>query len=72
MQILLHAEELVAQNERDRATMDCIWIAFYFLLRPGKYASKLAFYQHLSGLLTTPRRSDVGDEGGRHDRSRIL
>ena len=46
MQILLRAEELVGDNTRDRATMDCIWIAFYFLLRPGEYANATRDSKH--------------------------
>ena len=39
LSILMRAEELSTSNPRDRATMDCIWIAFYILLRPGEYAN---------------------------------
>ena len=38
MIILLRAHEMLdSTNEKDKATMDCIWMAFYFLLRPGEY-----------------------------------
>ena len=38
MIILLRSDEMIDHtNERDNATLDCIWIAFYFLLRPGEY-----------------------------------
>ena len=38
MIILLRSDEMLDHtNERDNATLDCIWIAFYFLLRPGEY-----------------------------------
>ena len=39
MAILLRASELAGSSARDEATMDCIWMAFYFLLRPGEYAN---------------------------------
>ena len=39
MLILLRAAELAGNTTRDTATMDCIWLAFYFLLRPGEYAN---------------------------------
>ena len=39
--ILLRAEEIGGRtgSVRDRATLDCMWMAFYFLLRPGEYAN---------------------------------
>ena len=46
MQILLHAAELAGPSTRDQATMDCIWIAFYFLLRPGEYANATGDAKH--------------------------
>ena len=46
MQILLRAEELVGNSARDRASIDCIWIAFYFLLRPGEYANATGDSKH--------------------------
>ena len=46
MQLLLRAEELIGLDERDRATMDCIWMAFYFLLRPGEYANATGDAKH--------------------------
>ena len=46
MQILLRAEEFVGLHERDRATMDCIWMAFYYLLRPGEYANATGDAKH--------------------------
>ena len=48
MSILLQAESLVQQSNdpRDRATMDCIWLAFYFLLRPGEYANATGDAKH--------------------------
>ena len=32
MSILLRAAELAGDNVRDKATMDCIWMVFYYLL----------------------------------------
>ena len=46
MQILLRAAELAGPSTRDQATMDCIWIAFYFLLRPGEYANATGDAKH--------------------------
>jgi len=40
--ILLRAAELAAaagNSACDQATINCIWMAFYFLLRPGEYAN---------------------------------
>ena len=37
MIVLLQADKLCGENPRDQATMDCIWVAFYYLLRPGWY-----------------------------------
>ena len=39
MSILLRAGELASSSPRDEATMDCIWMSFYFLLRPGGYSN---------------------------------
>ena len=38
MLILLCAAELCTCCDHDMATINCIWMAFYFLLRPGEYA----------------------------------
>ena len=46
MQLLLRAEELIGLQERDRATMDCIWMAFYYLLQPGEYANATGDAKH--------------------------
>jgi hypothetical protein len=48
MAILLRAEELAGStgNPRDRATLDCMWMAFYFLLRPGEYANASGDAKH--------------------------
>ena len=46
MQILLHAAELAGHTTRDQATMDCIWITFYFLLRPGEYGNAAGDVKH--------------------------
>ena len=35
MLILLRAAEFTGPSARDQATIDCIWMAFYYLLRPG-------------------------------------
>ena len=40
------ASELCAQTARDMATIDCIWIAFYYLLRPGEYANATGDAKH--------------------------
>ena len=41
MAILMMALTIVGitPNRQDDAVMDCIWMAFYFLLRPGEYAN---------------------------------
>ena len=39
MEILLRAAELCGSSMCDLATLDCIWMAFHFLLRPGEYAN---------------------------------
>ena len=62
MIILLRAHDMLdSTNEKDKATMDCIWMAFYFLLRPGEYV-------HSSSDSKTPfRLADVEFKlGGRH------
>ena len=46
MQILRRAAQLVGPTARDEATMDCIWMAFYFLLRPGEYANATGDAKH--------------------------
>ena len=46
MAILLRAAELSGPSARDEATMDCIWMAFYFLLRPGEYANATGDAKH--------------------------
>lgn len=61
MPILLQAEALGRRTPRDRATLDCMWMGFYFLLRPGEYANA-------SGDAKTPfRLQDVQFKiGSRH------
>ena len=39
MLIMICAAELCGDFNRDRAIINCIWMAFYFLLRPGEYAN---------------------------------
>ena len=46
MAILLRASELCGLTARDMATIDCIWIAFYYLLRPGEYANATGDAKH--------------------------
>jgi len=49
MIILLRAAELAAaagNSARDQANIDCIWMAFYFLLRPGEYANASGEAKH--------------------------
>ena len=46
MPLLLRAAELAGDNVRDNATMDCIWMGFYFLLRPGEYANATGDSKH--------------------------
>ena len=46
MTILLRAAELATPSVRDQATIDCIWMAFYFLLRPGEYANATGDAKH--------------------------
>ena len=46
MTILLRAAELASTSTRDQATIDCIWMAFYFLLRPGEYANATGDAKH--------------------------
>jgi hypothetical protein len=46
MIILLRAAELCGSTARDEATMDCIWMAFYYLLRPGEYANASGDAKH--------------------------
>ena len=46
MIIILRAAKLFGDNPRDQVTMDCIWIAFYYLLRPGEYANASGDAQH--------------------------
>ena len=50
MMILLCAAALCTDCDRDSATIDCVWMAFYFLLRPGEYAN------HASGDAKHPFR----------------
>ena len=46
MAILLRASELCTNSSRDKATIDCIWMAFYYLLRPGEYANATGDAKH--------------------------
>ena len=46
MAILLCAEELIGNTMHDHATMDCIWLGFYFLLHPGEYANVAGDAKH--------------------------
>lgn len=46
MVILLRAAALCTNCDRDSATIDCIWMAFYFLLRPGEYANASGDAKH--------------------------
>ena len=48
MIILLRAAELAAagNSASDPATIDCIWMAFYFLLRPGEYVNASSEAKH--------------------------
>jgi hypothetical protein len=47
MAILLRATELMDMAvARDAATIDCIWMGFYFLLRPGEYANATGDAKH--------------------------
>jgi hypothetical protein len=46
MAILLRASELCTNTTRDKATIDCIWMAFYYLLRPGEYANATGDAKH--------------------------
>jgi len=48
MIILLRAAELAAagNSARDEAIIDCIWMAFYFLLRSGEYANASGEAKH--------------------------
>jgi len=48
MIILLRAAELAAtgNSARDQATIDCIWMAFYLLLRPGEYVNASGEAKH--------------------------
>ena len=46
MPILPRAADLVGPGARNQATMDCIWMAFYFLLRPGKYTNATGNAKH--------------------------
>ena len=46
MPILLRVAELAGNNVRDKATIDCIWMAFYFLLRPAEYANATGDAKH--------------------------
>jgi len=49
MIILLRAAQLAGagNSARDQATIDCIWMAFYFLLLPGEYANASGEVKHL-------------------------
>jgi len=61
MSILLRATELIGNDERDNATIDCMWMGFYFLLRPGEYANASGDAKHPF------RLQDVGMQiGARH------
>jgi len=46
MLILLRAAELAGLSARDQATIDCIWMAFYFLLCPGEYVNPSGDAKH--------------------------
>ena len=46
MIILLCAAELCTDCDRNNATIDCIWMAFYFLLHPGEYANASGDAKH--------------------------
>ena len=48
MEILIRTEELAGSkgNPRDRATLDCMWMAFYFLLQPGEYTNASGDAKH--------------------------
>ena len=61
MVILLRATELIGHTTQDRATIDCMWMGFYFLLRPGEYANASGDAKHPF------RLQDVGMQiGARH------
>ena len=61
MIILLRATELAGDNVRDSATIDCMWMGFYYLLRPGEYANASGDAKHPF------RLQDVGMQvGARH------
>ena len=61
MSILLRATELMSNNVRDTATIDCMWMGFYYLLRPGEYANASGDAKHPF------RLQDVGMQiGSRH------
>ena len=45
--IILHCDAALCTDcDRDSATIDCIWMAFYFLLRPGEYANASGDAKH--------------------------
>ena len=46
MIILLRAAELAEKFARDQATIDCIWMTFYFLLCPGECANASGEAKH--------------------------
>ena len=46
MAILLRATELLGHNARGKATVDCMWMGFYYLLRPGEYANATGDAKH--------------------------
>eukprot|EP00552_Chaetoceros_brevis_P001237 CAMPEP_0197738092 /NCGR_PEP_ID=MMETSP1435-20131217/12606_1 /TAXON_ID=426625 /ORGANISM="Chaetoceros brevis, Strain CCMP164" /LENGTH=80 /DNA_ID=CAMNT_0043326859 /DNA_START=17 /DNA_END=256 /DNA_ORIENTATION=+ len=46
MSILLQASALCGPSNRDKATIDCLWVAFVFLLRPGEYANSSGDAKH--------------------------
>ena len=46
MAILLQAAALCSNSNRDQATIDCMWMAFYYLLRPGEYANASGDAKH--------------------------
>ena len=46
MAILMRAQTLASSSIQDSAIMDSIWMAFYFLLRPGEYATSSGDAKH--------------------------
>ena len=39
MSILRRVAEMLSSSQQDEVTMDCIWMAFLFLLLPGGFAN---------------------------------